>query len=191
MKERSLASVATSVGGRIDPPDGGAVVVRGVSIDSRRVQAGDLFVALPGERADGHTFVAHALANGAAAAMVRDLSARAGPVVVVEDPGGALLALAADERMSLRATVVGITGSTGKTCTKDFTEAVLGGPPRAVASRESFNNEVGLPLTLLAATEAWSRTSASRTWSSSGPQRCCAKRRRSSSMRSPRTAWQC
>jgi len=153
VRERSLASVATSVGGGLDPPDGGAVVVRGVSIDSRRVQAGDLFVALPGERADGHAFVGDALANGAAAALVRDRPVSARPVVVVEDPGGALLALAADERMSLRATVVGITGSTGKTCTKDFTEAVLGGPPRAVASRESFNNEVGLPLTVLAATE--------------------------------------
>ena len=104
MRERSLASVATSVGGGLDPPDGGAVVVRGVSIDSRRVQAGDLFVALPGERADGHAFVGDALANGAAAALVRDRPVSARPVVVVEDPGGALLALAADERMSLRAT---------------------------------------------------------------------------------------
>jgi UDP-N-acetylmuramoyl-tripeptide--D-alanyl-D-alanine ligase len=153
VRERSLANVATAVAGRLDPPDAGAVVARGVSIDSRRVRPGDLFVALPGERADGHAFVGDALANGAAAVMVRDRPAHAGPCIVVEDPGGALLALAADERGRMRATVVGITGSTGKTCTKDFTEAVLGGPPRVVASRASFNNEIGLPLTLLAATE--------------------------------------
>lgn len=153
MKGRTLAEVAIAVGGRVDPPDAREVVVRGVSIDSRVARPGDLFVALPGERDDGHAFVTDALARGAAAAMVRDVAAHAGPMIVVEDPGSALMALARDERSTMAATVVGITGSTGKTCTKDFTAAVLGGPPRVVASRASFNNEVGVPLTLLEATD--------------------------------------
>jgi UDP-N-acetylmuramoyl-tripeptide--D-alanyl-D-alanine ligase len=74
-----------------------------------------------------------------------------GPAVIAPDAGAALLGLAAEERSGLAATVVGITGSTGKTCTKDFAAAVLGGRFDVLASPASFNNEVGLPLTLLSA----------------------------------------
>jgi UDP-N-acetylmuramoyl-tripeptide--D-alanyl-D-alanine ligase len=128
-----------------------------VVIDSRTAGRGDLFIALPGENRDGHAFVSHAIERGAVAAVVSEGWAEtarpgAGALVVVQDPAIALMDLARDERSALGATVIGITGSTGKTCTKDFTAAVLGGRRRVVASRASFNNEVGLPLTILEAT---------------------------------------
>jgi UDP-N-acetylmuramoyl-tripeptide--D-alanyl-D-alanine ligase len=154
VRARTLQAVSDAVGGSVrgGPAD---VVVRGVTIDSRRVSEGDLFVALPGQHADGHAYAQDALRAGAAAALVgRDRSQGGpGPFVEVEDPGRALLDLAANERAAGTATVIGITGSTGKTCTKDFTAAVLSRRFRTVASRGSFNNEVGLPLTLLAAGE--------------------------------------
>jgi UDP-N-acetylmuramoyl-tripeptide--D-alanyl-D-alanine ligase len=159
VKTRSLAEVAEAVGGRIRPAAAAAAVVGGVAIDSREVSAGDLFVALPGERTDGHAFVGAALATGAAAALVRADWARAsakdagGPLIEVPDPARALLDLARDERARLRATVVGITGSTGKTTTKDLLASVLSRRFDVIASPASFNNEVGLPLTILRATE--------------------------------------
>jgi UDP-N-acetylmuramoyl-tripeptide--D-alanyl-D-alanine ligase len=154
-----MGDVADAVGGRlIGPlaPGTGAGEVRGVSIDSRSVAPGDLFVALPGTRVDGHDFVEAAFAGGAAAAMVAAdrmdaLRNTPGTLVVVADPGAALLRLAAAERAGATATVVGITGSTGKTSTKDFAGAVLETTLRTVRSPASFNNEIGLPLTILSA----------------------------------------
>jgi UDP-N-acetylmuramoyl-tripeptide--D-alanyl-D-alanine ligase len=154
MRPRSLEQVAGAVRGRIGLP-GPAVTVTGVAIDSRSLRPGDLFVALSGERNDGHRFVPAALAAGAAGAIVeqgRDLPVDRARLVEVPDTGRALLALAGDERASMTALVVGITGSTGKTCTKDFIASVLGQGMRVVASPASFNNEVGLPLTILSAT---------------------------------------
>jgi len=152
MRPRSLIEVAAVVDGSVRGD--GAVIVRGAAVDSRQAGRGDLFVALPGEQVDGHDFVGDALAHGASAAMVRgDWRGRVEPTVGVADPGAALLRLARDERSTLSAQVVGITGSTGKTLTKDLTAAVLGRRFRVVASPASFNNEVGLPLTLLRADE--------------------------------------
>ena len=148
-----MAEVADAVDGTVRPPDAGDVWVRGVTVDSRTAAPGDLFVALSGDRGDGHAFVSRALAAGAAAAMVRTGSGGPGPAVEVADPGRALLRLAAHARSELTATVVGITGSTGKTCTKDLAAAVLGRGLRVVASPASFNNEVGLPLTVLSASD--------------------------------------
>ncbi|HEY1332153.1 MAG TPA: UDP-N-acetylmuramoyl-tripeptide--D-alanyl-D-alanine ligase [Actinomycetota bacterium] len=164
MRPRALPEVAAAVEGRIvtdadaHASAAGRVSVRGVTIDSRRVEPGELFVALPGNHTDGHAFVAAAAEAGAAAAIVargRAVQAADGahrlPLIEVEDPARALMALAADERSGLPATVIGITGSTGKTCTKDFTAAVLATRLRVVASPASFNNEIGLPLTVLSA----------------------------------------
>ncbi len=143
MRTQPLSEVAVSVGGRVAGPD---VDVSAVTTDSRASAAGSLFVARAGERDDGHRFVPGALAAGAAAAMVKqiDESWNAGgrSFVVVDDTGRALLDLAASERRHLTATVIGITGSTGKTCTKDLTAAVLGARLSVVASRASFNNPV-------------------------------------------------
>jgi UDP-N-acetylmuramoyl-tripeptide--D-alanyl-D-alanine ligase len=145
VRERALSSVADAVGGRFAPPD---VTVSGVAVDSREVRPGDLFVALRGERVDGHDFLDQAFDSGAAGALVeREPGDR--PAVVVDDSGSALSALAADERESMKATVIGITGSTGKTSTKDLTAAVLGVRLRVAASPRSFNTEVGVPVTLL------------------------------------------
>lgn len=160
MRPRSLLEVAAAVHGVVVAANGRpeGVPALGVSIDSRAISPGDVFVALTGERSDGHRFVPQALAAGAAAAIVRRgtagaLARASGPMIEVDDPGVALLDLARDERAGLTAPVVGITGSTGKTCTKDLTAAVLRAGLRVVASPESFNNEIGLPLTLLATDE--------------------------------------
>lgn len=145
MNPRSLSSVAAVTAGRLAGPD---VSVTGLAVDSREVGEGDLFVALAGERADGHDFVPAAFERGAAAAMVsREVAA--GPAVVVDDTPRALLELAADERQGMPAVVVGITGSTGKTSVKDFTAAVLSKRYRVAASPRSFNTEIGVPMTLL------------------------------------------
>lgn len=155
MRARTLGEVATAVGGRVRPPEAAPTLVHGVSVDSRRVRPGDLFVALPGTHTDGHRFAAQALRAGAAAALVReghpDLDEALGPVVETADTLRALLDLAAHERRELEAAVVGVTGSTGKTSTKDFTAAVLSRKFRVAASPASYNNEVGMPLTVLAA----------------------------------------
>lgn len=126
----------------------------GVSVDSRRVRPGDLFVALRGEVLDGHDFVVAALRAGAAAAMVsRPVPGAPGPLLVVGDPLAALARLAAWVRDAVDPLVVGVTGSTGKTSTKDLLAAVARRKYRTVASERSYNNELGVPLTILSATE--------------------------------------
>ncbi len=148
MIPRPLSEIARTLGGGLR--DGDAVVTS-VATDSRTVEAGALFVALRGEHADGHAFVADAFARGAAAAIVERAVAD-GPVIEVADAGRALLDLAADERRrSAGTTVIGVTGANGKTSTKDLAAAILGTRFRTHASPASFNNEIGLPLTLLGA----------------------------------------
>ena len=148
MRARRLSDIARVSGGTLRGED---VVVSGAAADSREVREGDLFVAISGERVDGHDFLEDAANRGAAAALVaRDVEGPL-PVVEVPDTGAALLAIAADERASMRAHVVGITGSTGKTSVKDLTAAVLASRFRVTASPRSFNTEVGVPLTLLGA----------------------------------------
>lgn len=153
----SLAEVAAACGGRLA---GGAPdrLVEGVTIDSRRVRPGDLFIGLRGERHDGDAFAAAALAAGAAAVVVRPETAAALPAgaasVVVDDGLAALQRLAAAVRRRLAARVVGITGSVGKTSTKDILASLLRPLVSVVATAGNQNNEVGLPLTLLAADAA-------------------------------------
>lgn len=147
----TVREVCEIVGGRLHAATED-VLVTGVAIDSRRLAAGDLFVALPGERADGHDFVAEAAERGAAAVLVREPAARGGPAsIVVEDPASALRALAAEVRARLEATVVAITGSSGKTITKELVASVAASQYRVTASEASFNNEIGVPLTVLGA----------------------------------------
>jgi UDP-N-acetylmuramoyl-tripeptide--D-alanyl-D-alanine ligase len=155
VRPRRLSDVAHAVEGSLEGDD---VEVLSVVTDSRNVASGSLFIALRGERTDGHRFVDEAFANGAAAAIVDDAGSTddtaknmRGPVVRVGSTAEALMRLAADERGSLAATVVGITGANGKTSTKDLTDAVARTRFRVHASPGSFNNEIGLPLTLLGA----------------------------------------
>ena len=149
MKPRALLEVARAVGG--EPVDADDVRVSSVQTDSRLVGAGALFVALAGEHADGHAFVEDAFGHGATAALVRPGFVVGGPSVLVSDTGQALLDLAADERRAFAGTVVAITGANGKTSTKDMAAAVCAERFRTYASPRSFNNEVGLPMTLLGA----------------------------------------
>jgi len=109
-----------------------ADAVTGVQIDSRRIRDGDLFVAVGG----GADFVEHALARGASAALVPD------------DAHAALAAIASAVRSDSRARVVGITGSTGKTSTKDILFAICAPHARTIANEGNYNNELGVPLTL-------------------------------------------
>ena len=148
MIARALSEIARAVDGELRGDDR---VASSVVTDSRRAEPGSVFVALRGEHVDGHSFVDDAFAHGAAAAVVsRD--GLGGTVVRVDDTGRALLALAADERRRMpHATVIGVTGANGKTSTKDLASAVLATRFRTHASPASFNNEIGLPLTLLGA----------------------------------------
>ncbi|HVF06805.1 MAG TPA: UDP-N-acetylmuramoyl-tripeptide--D-alanyl-D-alanine ligase [Frankiaceae bacterium] len=148
MNSVSLRLVAEATGGTLHDATGDEVV-SGVVIDSRQVTSGHLFVALPGERVDGHDYAAAAVRAGAAAV----LAARpAGvPAVVVDDPAAALGRLARWYGETLRARVVGVTGSTGKTSTKDLMAQVVERAGPTVAPVGSFNNELGLPLTVLRA----------------------------------------
>jgi UDP-N-acetylmuramoyl-tripeptide--D-alanyl-D-alanine ligase len=153
VRPRRLSDVARAVEGTQEGED---VEVRSVSTDSRDISPGSVFVALPGDRTDGHLFVHTAFEQGAAAAIVGDRARDdgghvPGPIVRVGSPAEALMRLAADERRSMDATVVGITGANGKTSTKDLAEAVARTRFRVHASPGSFNNEVGLPLTVLGA----------------------------------------
>nr|WP_246852064.1 UDP-N-acetylmuramoyl-tripeptide--D-alanyl-D-alanine ligase [Patulibacter sp. SYSU D01012] len=128
-----------------------------VAIDSRRAGDGALFVGIPGERVDGGAFAAEVLAAGAWGVLVRPehadaaLSADRGAVLTHEDPVAALGALARAWRHRLGATVVGITGSVGKTSTKDLLRAIVGPHRRTVATEGNLNTEIGLPLTVLGA----------------------------------------
>jgi UDP-N-acetylmuramoyl-tripeptide--D-alanyl-D-alanine ligase len=145
---RLLASeVAAATGGTLHGDD---VAVDGASFDSRSLQPGQLFVPLVAAR-DGHDFVADAVARGAAATLASRAVEVPIPVVTVPDTAAALLDLATWARGQLAATVVGITGSVGKTSTKDLVRAAVAAGRRVAANERSFNNEQGLPVTVLGA----------------------------------------
>jgi UDP-N-acetylmuramoyl-tripeptide--D-alanyl-D-alanine ligase len=148
-----MARLAQMTGGALDEvPDAAAVVSGPVVIDSREAGPGTLFAALPGTRADGHDFAARAVAAGAAAVLAaRPVGV---PAVLVADVQAALGALAGAVVRELPGlTVVGITGSAGKTTTKDLTAQLIETLGPTVAPRGSFNNEIGHPLTVLQVTE--------------------------------------
>ena len=146
-------AAARAMGGALE---GAARIVTGVSIDSRTLARGDLFFAIRGPRHDGHAFVSEAFRAGAAGVVVasgyRGLSAKApgGFLIRVSDPTAALGALAREERMKSGARIVAITGSLGKTTTKEAAAAAIGAGRSVFRSRGNLNNQWGLPLSLLA-----------------------------------------
>ncbi len=161
MVTMSAARLAELTGGTIVAGSRDAVFT-GVGIDSRTLAPGSAYLALPGERSDGHVWVPAALRAGAkaavvsrwdeeAAANVAETSRGEAAVVLVPDVAAALRALATAHRAALRCPVVGITGSTGKTGTKDFIAAALSVGRDVVATRGNRNNDLGVPLTLLEA----------------------------------------
>ncbi len=142
----TAAEAAAATGGKA----AGGWTATGVSIDSRTLAPGDLFVALQAAR-DGHGFVAQALARGAAAALVTHIPAGVAadaPLLVVPDVQAALEALGRAGRARSRARVVAVTGSVGKTSTKEMLRAALSVQGRTHAAEASYNNHWGVPLTL-------------------------------------------
>ncbi|MET8895487.1 UDP-N-acetylmuramoyl-tripeptide--D-alanyl-D-alanine ligase [Streptomyces albogriseolus] len=148
----SLAEIAEVVGGQThDIPDPSVLVTGEVVRDSREAGPGSLFVAFVGERVDGHDFAAQVVEAGAAAVLAsRPVGV---PAIVVEDVQAALGALARHVVTRLGATLVALTGSAGKTSTKDLIAQVLRSKAPTVFTPGSLNNEIGLPLTALTATE--------------------------------------
>jgi UDP-N-acetylmuramoyl-tripeptide--D-alanyl-D-alanine ligase len=140
------------------PPRGDHGPDRAV-IDSRRAGPGALFVGLPGDNVDGGKFAPQALAQGAWGILATPEHAQAatcaapGVLLAAEDPLKALQKLATAWRRNLNAKVIGVTGSTGKTSTKDLLDALISPHRRTVASKQNFNTEIGLPLEILDARE--------------------------------------
>ena len=132
----------------------GDAVLTAVSTDSRRIPQEALFLPLAGERFDGHDFIGKALENGAAAVMShRACEEYPVPALYVGNTSQALLDLAGGYRMMCGGSVVGVTGSVGKTTTKELLYAVLAQQFRAEKTEGNLNNEIGLPLTLMRMTK--------------------------------------
>jgi UDP-N-acetylmuramoyl-tripeptide--D-alanyl-D-alanine ligase len=163
----TAGQMAAATGGQVIQGDAQQSIAR-ISIDSRTVAPGDFFVAIKGERHDGHHFVSRALAGGAVGAMVQELPAGPGespppdlggsargpgaaaPVLVrVADTTRALQDLARDVRRRSRSKIVAITGSAGKTTTKEITAEFLSAKYRVFRNKGNLNNHIGLPLSLL------------------------------------------
>jgi UDP-N-acetylmuramoyl-tripeptide--D-alanyl-D-alanine ligase len=151
----SLSDIARTVGTTwAGDASSGTFIPSALSIDTRTLSRGDLYLALVGERLDGHDFVTEAFTRGAAAAIVgpdfrAEMAAAALPLVRVPDTLAALHALAARSRGESEAQVVAITGSNGKTTTRDMTRCVLEGDGPVLTPVANRNNHIGLPLTLL------------------------------------------
>lgn len=142
----TLSQIAEAVGGRCV----GEAEVHSVCIDSRSIRPGCLFIAIIGERLNGHRFVSSAMEQGAAAAMVSEEDSAEGiPHVVVGDTGEAFLKLARYYKERLHPLTVGITGSVGKTTTKEMTAAVLSRKYKTRKTEGNLNNQIGLPRTIM------------------------------------------
>lgn len=143
------------MGGRLARGEAGSFV-EGAAIDSRAVRGGELFLAFPGETTDGHRFVGDALARGAGAALVSrpvEVAEVAGAVIETGDTLAALHDLARHLRRRLPEKLAGITGSAGKTTTKELLAALLATRFRVFANPGNFNNHIGFPLSLMNAPE--------------------------------------
>lgn len=150
MEPVGIAQAVTAMNGRLlqGSPE---AEISGISIDSRGAGPGQLFFALPGSRTDGHLHVGEAMDRGAAAAVISGQLPAAfdRPLIMVADTLQALQDLAGYYRRLFSAPVVAVTGSTGKTTTKDLIAGVLGASFRVLKTEGNQNNEIGLPLTLL------------------------------------------
>ncbi len=150
MKNFTIEAVCRACGGEwIGPSAALGTELTAVTTDSRTVTPGCLFAAIPGERVDGHAFIASALEKGAACALAQRVPADAGEgVILVPDTLAALQAAAAYYRAQFDIPVLGITGSVGKTTAKEMTAAVLSQRFRVHKTAGNFNNDLGVPITL-------------------------------------------
>ncbi|UWZ82036.1 UDP-N-acetylmuramoyl-tripeptide--D-alanyl-D-alanine ligase [Occallatibacter riparius] len=155
----TLAEAAMGAGAVLDAPNvpnAGSVLLQGYSIDSRTIAPGELFFAVKGERFDGHDFITAAVERGAAAAVVSRARAAslsdltlAVPLLLADDPLTALQSLGTHVRRRWGKRVIAVTGSAGKTTTKDAIAAALGAKFNVLKSKGNLNNNYGLPLQLL------------------------------------------
>lgn len=150
MARLSVDEAARAVGGRVTAGDPGAWI-DGAAIDSRAVRGGEVFFAFKGERTDGHRFVGDALARGAAAAVIQEdvPEPPAGALILVDDTFQALHDLARHARQRVPARLAGITGSAGKTTTKEILAALLASRFPTAWTKGNLNNLYGFPLSLL------------------------------------------
>ena len=148
MREMTLKLLAQWCGGQLIP-ENTVGTITGMQHDSRAVRVGDLFVALPGERADGHDFVESAKKAGAVAALVSRKVDCDLPQIVVENTLKAYGSIAREYRQNADVCVVAITGSVGKTTTKEMISCVLSGKYRVSKTQGNHNNDLGLPITIM------------------------------------------
>jgi UDP-N-acetylmuramoyl-tripeptide--D-alanyl-D-alanine ligase len=152
MFKRTLKQIADMISIENDITLFNDLVVEGVTIDSRKIEKGNLFVPFKGERVDGHKYVEDAIKSGAQAALWQSDVPNPPvhlPIIIVKDCLAALQELARKYRHELPVKVVGITGSNGKTTTKDMTAGLLSVQYKVQKTEGNFNNEIGLPLTVL------------------------------------------
>ncbi len=146
MNSLSLSRIAEWCGGALSGDD---TVIDNISIDSREIKENTLFVAIKGERFDAHDFVSDVQKNGAAAVMCHKKVECSIPVIYVEDTSKVFLLLAKNYRRSIEGLkVIGLTGSVGKTTTKEMTYAVVSSKYRTIKTQGNLNNEIGMPKTL-------------------------------------------
>lgn len=161
MFSMTASEIAQVTGGTLEngPAD---TLIRNISLDSRSLSRGDLFVPMKGDSFDGHRFIAHALSRGACGFLserwgdvmkdsLRGYLESSTAAIKVESTLRALHAIAKHVRKKLAVEVVGITGSTGKTCTKDMISNILSQDRSVVSTKKNYNNEIGVPLTVLRA----------------------------------------
>ena len=150
MKEMSLNQIARACQGTyVGSEEQKSREVTGIDIDSRKIESGYLFVAVKGARVDGHSFIPAVFAKGAAAVLCERLPEHpAGPCIVVDSCLEAIKRLAEYYRSTLTIPVIGISGSVGKTSTKEMIAAILSQRCRVLKTEGNYNNEIGLPLTI-------------------------------------------
>ena len=149
MIERKLLDIARMCDGELYNISHGDIVIKGVSTDSRTVEEGNLYIPIVGEKFDGHDFAFDALDKGAAAIIwekKRFLPRNDLPVIIVEDSFKAMTTLARSYRLSLKCKVVALTGSNGKTTTRDIITGLLKQKYKVQYTKKNFNNEYGLSL---------------------------------------------
>ena len=144
--KRTLAEFARVTGGVLHGADAG---FGNVTLDTRKLAAADLFLAMPGEHVDGHDFVAAAHAAAAAGAVVTRLMPVPMPQIVVGDVAAALTSAAREWRAQFSVPLIGVAGSNGKTTVKEMLAAILSGAGECLSTSGNFNNHLGVPLTLL------------------------------------------
>ncbi|PLS01387.1 UDP-N-acetylmuramoyl-tripeptide--D-alanyl-D-alanine ligase [Neobacillus cucumis] len=152
MIKRSLKQISEMASAINDITTFADIMIEGVTIDTRKIQAGNLFVPFKGEHADGHQYVEEAIKKGAAASLwQKDVPnpPQGLPILIVEDCLVALQEMARKYRKELSVKVVGITGSNGKTTTKDMTTSLLSTQYKVQKTEGNYNNHLGLPLTVL------------------------------------------